>query len=663
VAPPAAVSALVTGEHLQHVSAWVISNTQQQKPLHQSLLYVSCHAGTPPANGLTRLSEFETAQPNEYSMKKIILPLSLITLAALASSAATFTVTTTADSGPGSLREAILGANASPGLDTIAFNISGTGIKTIKPTLPLPVIEDPVVIDGTTQPGYAGLPRIELNGKLAGAGVDGLTISAGGSTVRGLAVNRFNGSGLVLQDGGGNRIQRNHIGTGVNGTGSDIPNGNDGIHVLGSSDNLIGGSLPEHRNILSGNNWSGIRIENGASRNRVEGNYIGMDVTGTVRLRNDGRGITVDGASANIIGGLVPGARNVISGNGNSGIGLFGGASDNVIQGNLIGTDVAGIHAFANAHGIIISDAGTSGNLVGGSQPEGRNLISGNLYAGVRIEGQAADNLVQGNSIGPDIQGGKAIGNGRYGIEIAAGASYNLIGGAPAQAGNQIAFNKQGGVAVGAGVGNGILGNSIFENARLGIDLWPEGVNANDAGDTDTGPNNRQNFPILSAVILGSSTMTVTGSLNSRPGGSYLIQFFANAINDPTGYGEGEVFLGSTNVVTDGYGNAAFTVTFNRAPGGRDQVTATATDASNNTSEFSQALPTTLLLLKITEATSGQMTVSWPTNCDGFQLEWADRLPCTNWTPVAVAPEPANGLFRVLLSTTNRAAFFRLHQP
>lgn len=137
--------------------------------------------------------------------------------------ASTFTVTNTNDAGAGSLRQAILNANASAGTDLIDFNIPGTGPHTIQPNSALPTITDPVVIDGTTEPDFAGTPIIELDGTNAGE-VDGLVITAGNSTVRGLVINRFlEANGIFLQTNGGNVIEGNFIGTDVTGT-TVLPN-------------------------------------------------------------------------------------------------------------------------------------------------------------------------------------------------------------------------------------------------------------------------------------------------------------------------------------------------------------------------------------------------------------------------------------------------------
>jgi hypothetical protein len=168
----------------------------------------------------------------------------------------TFTVTTGANDGTGSLRQAILDSNATPGADTIAFDIGGGGVQTIQPTAALPDVTDAAVIDGTTQPGFEGSPLIVLNGSQAGSGVSGLTISAGTSTIRGLVINSYSGNGVVLQANGGDLIVGNYIGTDVTGTAAL---GNlSGVFIANtSSNNTVGGSAAEDRNLISGNRGRG----------------------------------------------------------------------------------------------------------------------------------------------------------------------------------------------------------------------------------------------------------------------------------------------------------------------------------------------------------------------------------------------------------------------
>ena len=211
----------------------------------------------------------------------------------LSAEAATFYVNSTADPGNGvcnatecTLREAIDAANSNSGVDTIAFDIPGAGPYTIQPLSPLPEITDRVVIDGTTQSGFTGIPIIELDGTLAeGTLVDGLTISAGQSIIKGLVINRFHGDGIVLRTLGNNEIKGNFIGTDVTGT-VDLGNSSSGIFIWSTSDNAIGGTTAADRNIISGNGNFGVRIYAGSTGNLVQGNYIGTDLTGTSPLGN-----------------------------------------------------------------------------------------------------------------------------------------------------------------------------------------------------------------------------------------------------------------------------------------------------------------------------------------------------------------------------------------
>ncbi|TMG52142.1 MAG: right-handed parallel beta-helix repeat-containing protein [Chloroflexi bacterium] len=259
-------------------------------------------------------------------------------LGAQSARGASFVVTNTADSGPGSLRQAILDANATPGPDTISFAIPGAGTHTISLLSPLPFVSDPAVIDATSQPGYAGTPLIELDGSAAGQNANGFDVLAD-NTVRGFVINRFSGSGIFLH-GGSNLIAANYLGTDASGTAARA-NGGFGVLAIDSANNVIGGTLAADRNVISGNTH-GIYITGTLSvGNLIQGNFIGTDRTGHAAIGNvPYHGVTIDGASNNTIGGPTPGARNVISGNGFFGIsivrGFFSGApaSGNLVQGN-----------------------------------------------------------------------------------------------------------------------------------------------------------------------------------------------------------------------------------------------------------------------------------------------------------------------------------------
>ena len=492
------------------------------------------------------------------------------------------------------LRAAIMEANSLAGVDTIAFSIPGAGPHTIQPTLDLPKITDPVIIDGYTQTGATpntnpmttgsnAVLKIELDGtKVVSGGQSGLLILAGSSTVRGLAINRFASMGIMDFENGGNTIEGNFIGTDVTGTISR-GNGQSGVWVS-TSNNTIGGTTPAARNVISGNNVRGVMIvETG---NIVQGNFIGTDVTGAFDLGNSNSGVFISATSGNIIGGTVAGARNLISGNDNAGVSLTNGSTGNTVQGNFIGTDVTGTLAVGNRYdGVEVENA--PNNLIGGTTAGAGNVLSGN-HSGIYIGGNGATgNLVQGNFIGTDFSGTAALANVGDGIELRF-TSGNSIGGAADGAANTIAFNGGDGVAVFSGVDNAILPNSLFSKVGLGIDLIPNGVTPNDAGDGDTGANNLQNFPVLTSATSGSTT--VVGTLNSKANTQFRIEFYSNSACDPSGYGEGETFLGSTDVNTDGNGNASFVFNSSASVPVGYFITATATDPNNNTSEFSQCM-------------------------------------------------------------------------
>ena len=367
------------------------------------------------------------------------------------------------DSGGGSLRQAILDANAAAGTDTIEFHIAGAAPFTISPTSTLPSVNDSVVIDATTQAGFIDHPVVELNGISAGTGTRGLLILAGYSTVRGLAIDRFSGDGIRIEGNGTNIIEGNFLGVGLSGN-SDSGNGEGGVTIYRSRGNLIGGTTPASRNIISGGNLAGIYIIDPPSTgNRVLGNFIGTDFTGTIDRGNIQDGIVIWEASQNTIGGLTAGARNVISGNNESGIYLAGlGATDNQIVGNFIGTTFQGASPLGNGENGVTIYRG-SANRIGTASDEGRNLISANSQRGIFINGLGASrNVIQGNFIGTDISGTLKLGNTFTGVGIS-GSPSNTIGGIQVEARNLVSGNKQSGVAIDGSlsIANWVQGNFI----------------------------------------------------------------------------------------------------------------------------------------------------------------------------------------------------------
>jgi hypothetical protein len=618
-----------------------------------------------------------------------------------------FVVTNDNSHGSGSLRDAILKANGTFGRDTIVFNISGSGVKVIRLLEALPEITDPVVIDGTTQPGYTGSPLIELDGTLIIPGATGLVIKAGGSTVKGLAIGNFSdGTGLLLSGCNNNVIQGNHIGIDATGTTSR-PN-DAGIVLSNSSNNLIGGPTSAARYVISSNRFKGLEI--GGSGNTVQGNFIGANAAGTADagpagfstlegirisgpsftdnviggtapgagnlISGNQRGISsnasgtiiqgnligtdvtgtkkvpnlhgIDAVGTNIlVGGLTPGARNVISGNNGNGVILIGSGSK--LQGNYIGTDITGTHRLANSVGVL---SGTN-TLIGGTVPGARNVIAGNFFTNLTIGSDRSGSgvTVQGNYIGTDATGTRALASGSesatgifvtdgnhliggttpgagnvisgnlegirlgeaggpqpntiqgnliglnalgtgplpnlVGVEIVSAAMKVIVGGTQSGAANKIAFNDSTGILVFAGSGYSIRGNSIFSNGFLGIDLGGDGPTVNDPTDSDEGANLLQNFPVLTSVQTGSSNTRIQGSLKSTPNTTFQIDFYSNAALDPLGNGEGALFFNTTSVNTNGNGDATIDVTFANVLATGRVITATATDPNGNTSEFS----------------------------------------------------------------------------
>jgi titin len=313
-----------------------------------------------------------------------------------------------------------------------------------------------------------------------------------------------------------------------------------------------------------------------------------LNIGGDAVLPNLGDGVRIASSSSNVIGGTAAGARNVISGNGAVGVNILGPNSvANLIQGNYIGTDQTGTVDLGNSlEGVYIN--GGSSTMIGGSLVSARNTISGNLHGVGMNDVGAANNVVQGNFIGLNSAGTGAVPNTFDGVRIGGGANQNTVGG-QAGARNTIAYNAGDGVFLDAtaGTGNTIDMNQIFSNGGMAIDIFPDGVNANDPEDPDAGPNKMQNFPVLTSAGSTLSGTTVAGTLNSNPGGTFTIQVFSDAGCDASGNGEAQLFVGSITVNTDGAGNASFNQLFPVVVAGAHVVSATATDAEGNTSELS----------------------------------------------------------------------------
>ena len=488
-----------------------------------------------------------------------------------------------------SLREAILAANAKVNgatPDEIHFNIPGAGVKTIQPTSALPFINDPVVIDGSTQPGasctvWPPTLQIELSGINAG-GASGLVAFVGNNTVRGLVINRFGNTGIYLDGAGNNTIQCNFIGTDATG---ELDRGNvTGIWVNNIANNIIGGTTPGQGNLVTANFSDGLWIVGpNANDNIVQGNYIGTNATGTTQVGHSSVGIGLSGSN-NLVGGPLPGAANVIVGTNSYGMNIFSpSGAFNTIQGNYIGTNAAGSIGLYNLTNGIVIDTGAHDNSIKD------NVIARNNRHGIYIlDATSANNVIQGNWIGTDIAGTASLPNSENGILIDA-ALGTIIGGVTANEANTIINNGGHGVAIvnTTAVNNRVRGNHIYANGGLGIDLGADGVTFNHQGAI-AGPNNYQNYPVLTLATSQGSSIRVQGTLEGTASTTFDIDLFANTTCDESAFGEGQTFLSTIQVTTDASGKAIFDQTFATAVSEGQSVSATATDlATNNTSEFS----------------------------------------------------------------------------
>jgi parallel beta-helix repeat protein len=399
-----------------------------------------------------------------------------------------------------------------------------------------------------------------------GNGGSGISVGANGVTVGGTtpaARNLISGNGVGVSVGGtGNLVEGNYVGTDVSGSKA-VPNGTGGatagIQLGGTSATVVG-------NLVSGNDGAGILLW-GTSGDTVESNLIGTDATGSVALPNQEPGVFLfQNAKSNQIG--APGAGNVISGNSSYGVWIdYSDVQNNVIQANRIGTNAAGTAVLGNTStGILL---GASNNTVGGSAAGQGNVISGNGGDGIDLYGTGQ--VIRGNAIGTDASGTLALGNKFTGVSVDQ-ASSDAIGGTGAGDGNSVAYNGGAGIRLYSASTIAIRGNSIHDNGGLGIDLGNQGG------------NNNQAAPALTSVLSGLGITVLTGTVSSAASATVRVEFFANAPGDA----EGRTLLGSASVATDSSGHGSFTTVLSTLlPGGQTLVTATVTDPSGNTSEFS----------------------------------------------------------------------------
>jgi CSLREA domain-containing protein len=492
------------------------------------------------------------------------------------------------------LRAAIQEANAQAGANTINFAIPGTGPFLIQLGSRLPALADksgPTTINGYSQSGASpnttaapGPDNAVIQIQIAGNGPDGfegVVITSGGNTVKGLSLYNLGREIWIYRTGVGavgNIIQGNFVGTNAAGTfvAPTLGTIGHGMHIEQDSPNtLIGGTNPADRNVVSGSARTGIGMWHGATDNtRIYGNIIGLSPHGDRAVPNRKHGVDMNfGVSGTIVGGTAAGQVNVISGNDDDGVEISHttGTANNTVTGNNIGTSLDGNSApayTANKNtGVYIEDAAT-GNIVQ------NNIIAHNAKGGVTIingpNGIPSGNVVRNNRIGM-TKNGTIAGNGNQGVQV--DGMLSVIG-----PGNIITGNTGAGIVstLAGAVRNTFTRNSIYGNSGLSIDLAPRGkVNPNDAGDTDSGPNTLLNFPVITAAHSTSVTGTVCAGCT--------VEVYQTGLSGatPTGNGPARTFLGS--VVADGSGH--FTLGGLALAVG-SWVSATATDTSGDTSEM-----------------------------------------------------------------------------
>jgi hypothetical protein len=446
-------------------------------------------------------------------------------------------VTSTNDSGVGSLRSAIIYAQDHANT-TITFNIpasdpghAGT-IYLLQPTDTMLTPSSGTTINGSTQPnGNPNGPSVVLdgaNGPQPQYLVPFFYLNGSGTTISGLAFRNSPANAIQIDttNATGNVIKGCWIGLDASGAGA-APNAYAGVSLTnGAHGNTIGGLTSNARNVISGGSSQGIYISDPTTTaNNITGNLIGLDSTGTVALGNTFSGVEIaNGAHDNIIGGASAGSRNFICANGFDGVSIDGTANNNIVQGNTIGLNVAGSAVPNVFRGVTMSDT-ASGNLIGGSGSGAANIISGNSDEGIVIFGDATHNTFQRNF--------------------------------------------------------------VFNNHFVGIRLW--------TFDPGT-PNDLQPAPILSGATLGinNSTLngatTINGSVTSTANTNFRIEFFGNAGPDADGAIEGQFFLGDTSVTTNSGGTANFSFQVQEAIPVGYAVSTTATNPAGSTSEFSQGV-------------------------------------------------------------------------
>jgi hypothetical protein len=522
----------------------------------------------------------------------------------------------------------------------------------------------------------------DRSGTRALSNQQGAIFAANTDTVGGTAA----GAGNVISGNGGpgvsnaGLVQGNLIGTDLTGT---RPLGN-AIGVSASVGAVIGGPTASARNVISGNG-TGISVQQYPYHLTptippdqfpdlvIQGNFIGTDATGTLPIGND------TGVDLFLTAGVLV-AGNVISGNRLDGLDTLDVpdaglparedragqhipqmfyVSGNLVEGNFIGTDTTGLSLLPNG-GFGIDLAGDN-STIGGTAAGAGNVIAGNRLDGLflashvqlrdpnsPLQTPSIHNLVEGNFIGTDPTGIRPLGNSGAGVRVQ--GSSNTIGGTAAGAANVIAYNLNTGVTVvadassfpgvvvaGSGQSDTISGNSIFANGGLGIDLGLDGVTPNSPAGSPTGPNRLQPYPVLISAAPGGLGTLISGALDALPSTSYAVEFFSSPVADPSGFGQGRKFLGSTLVTTDAVGHASIAFS-TAAPLAGQAISTTATGPQGDTSEFARDLPAGPLATAMTLIESSSVAIT------GQPATFAAVVVAAGGTPTGLVAFEQDGL-------------------
>jgi hypothetical protein len=507
-----------------------------------------------------------------------------------------FTVFTTDESGDGSLRQAILDANAHPGADRIVFAIPGAGVHRIELSTELPPLTEAVLIDGYTQPGSQPNTRTESFDGVLCIQLDtsvniwhGLFITGGGCTVRGMVLDHFQ-LGIALASSS-NLVTGNFVG--LDPSGYEVPNPiiSDGVDVAPRTCcNTVGGVNPEDRNVIAGTGFHGLQIGDSfqppATNVVIQGNFIGTDRTGLrhVPTLAVGGGISVRSGEDCLIGGTAKGAGNVIVDEPNS------------------------IHVNAGLPRIQII-----GNYIGVGADGRTPLGTAETRDGINVESEA---LIEGNRIAYH--------------EVGIRVSTDFVT---------------------------IRRNELYSNRVDAIDLGPA-ARTNDVGDFDLGFNGLQNYPLV-AYHRDGTDIVITGTMPSRPNTSYDIDVFANPAPGPSGFGQAELYLGSTTVRTTNSGEASFEF---RVPSPGEHypwVSGTATDPLGNTSMLSPAKDARSITTPWVNVPPQNVTIR-PGNNASFAVEASGATPLRyqwRWNGAALPNANAPSLLLTNVQLTHRGLY------